>query len=184
MAEFSRELPFDYDPDSKVGDSTRSTVRARFTVPKLYKTFCIPLSIDHHLQQARAYFSKVDYYQTIFSLTSLKKILAFQYAVFYNPPGCDCWSSFCSSPRRQHECSWFLCMWPAWCSHQALYKLLEADCSLTTKHTHTQACVSNKSRSFESPLSQHITETNQAYTSLYDCTNTGGHSQYFCVSGG
>lgn len=75
MAEFSRELPFDYDPDSKVGDSTRSTVRAWFTVQKLYKTFCIPLSIKYHLQQAQAYFSKVDYYQTIFSLSSFKKFL-------------------------------------------------------------------------------------------------------------
>ena len=77
MAEFFRELPFDYDPDSKVGDSTRSTVRAFFTVQKLYKTLYIPLSIDHHLQQAPAYFSTVDYYQTIFSLTSLKKFLPF-----------------------------------------------------------------------------------------------------------
>ena len=113
MAEFSRELPFDYDPDSQVGDSTRSTVRACFTTQKLYKISCIPLSMDYNLQQARAYFSKDDYYQTIFSLASLKKFLAFQNAVFYNSLGCDCWTSLWTSPRRQHECAWFLCRWPA-----------------------------------------------------------------------
>lgn len=77
MAEFSREVSFDCDPNSKVGDSIRSIIRACSTVQNLYKRFYILLSTDHHLRQARAYFSKVKYYYYILSHHSQRKYLPF-----------------------------------------------------------------------------------------------------------